>query len=115
MTKPRKSIVELSDDMPVAQKSRESWRQYVSLENSKIVELFVGQLRSVLSFSGCGHQSTTFEVFWDLSLPLAVRGDSSSPMQLNQCIEYFMREEILEGDEMPVCTRCNIRRKCTKR
>ncbi|XP_075211053.1 ubiquitin carboxyl-terminal hydrolase 2-like [Lycorma delicatula] len=116
LNKTRKSISELSDDMPTNQKARESWRLYLSYENSKIVDLFVGQLRSVLSFSGCGHQSTTFEVFWDLSIPLATRGtDSQHSIQLTQCIEYFMREEILDGDEMPMCTKCNIRRRCTKR
>lgn len=111
----QRSVIELPDDIPLPLKAIESWKLYLSIENSKIVELFVGQLRSVLHFSTCGHDSITFEVFWDISLPLANRGDSMGIIQLSQCIEYFMREEVLEGDEMPVCTKCNIRRRCTKR
>jgi len=33
-------------------------------------DIFVGQLKSELRFKDCGHKSTTFDPFWDLSVPI---------------------------------------------
>jgi len=33
-------------------------------------DLFVGQLKSKLTFYSCNHTSVTFDPFWDLSLPI---------------------------------------------
>uniref|UniRef100_A0A8C2T1C4 ubiquitinyl hydrolase 1 n=1 Tax=Coturnix japonica TaxID=93934 RepID=A0A8C2T1C4_COTJA len=46
------------------------WKRYLEREDSKIVDLFVGQLKSCLKCQACGYRSTTFEVFCDLSLPI---------------------------------------------
>lgn len=35
-----------------------------------VVDLFLGQLMSTLECMSCGHKSTTFDPFWDLSLPI---------------------------------------------
>lgn len=112
--KQRRPLPELSDELPDAQKALESWKQYLMLENSYVVELFVGQLKSTLSFATCGHRSTTFEAFWDLSLPL-VQTTSSHELKLSDCFDHFMQDETLDGDNMATCTRCNARRPCTKR
>lgn len=29
-------------------------------------------------------------------------------------MEFFIKEEVLDGDEMPTCSKCETRRKCTK-
>lgn len=109
--KPR-NLPEIDDNLSDSVKASESWKQYLRCDNSRIVDLFVGQLKSTLQCTSCGHNSTTFEVFWDLSLPLPSRTGS---LRLQQCIEHFTKEEVLDGDEMPTCSKCKTRRKCTKR
>ncbi|KAK9506724.1 hypothetical protein O3M35_008606 [Rhynocoris fuscipes] len=107
-----KNLPEIDDDLNDSMKSSESWKQYLRCDNSRIVDLFVGQLKSTLQCTACGHSSTTFEVFWDLSLPLPSRSGS---LRLSQCLDHFTKEEVLDGDEMPTCSRCKTRRRCTKR
>lgn len=81
------------------EKSKESWQRYLRMDNSKIVDIFVGQLKSTLRCTHCGHCSVTFDPFWDLSLPIPQK---VGPVRLQQCLESFTREETLDGDEKPV-------------
>lgn len=93
------------------QKAVESWKRYLRSEDSMIVDVFVGQLRSSLRCTSCDHVSVTLDPFWDLSLPIPGR---SGTVKLSQCLEHFTREEVLDGDEKPTCSKCQMRRKCTK-
>ncbi len=81
------------------------------MENSTIVDIFVGQLKSTLRCTNCGHCSVTFDPFWDLSLHIP---RLTTQLLLSQCLESCTREETLDGDKKPTCTKCNERRKCTK-
>lgn len=92
-------------------KASQSWKRYLRADDSKIVDLFVGQLKSTLKCTTCGHCSVTFDPFWDLSLPIPSK---TGQVKLSQCLELFTKEEILDGDEKPTCSKCNARRKCTK-
>ena len=77
----------------------EAWKRYIRRDDSHLVDLFVGQLKSTLRCTHCNHESVTFEPFWDLSLGIPARtGDVS----LNECFDAFTKEETLDGDEMPV-------------
>uniref|UniRef100_A0A3P8WGR5 Ubiquitin carboxyl-terminal hydrolase 2 n=1 Tax=Cynoglossus semilaevis TaxID=244447 RepID=A0A3P8WGR5_CYNSE len=99
----------LSDD----EKGKWMWKKYLEREDSKVVELFVGQLKSSLTCTVCGFQSTVFEPFWDLSIPIAKK--SLGEVSLKDCLRLFTKEDVLDGDERPTCDRCKTRRKCTKR
>jgi len=92
-------------------KALEYWKAYVNRDNSVIVDMFVGQLKSELKFTSCGHRSVTFDPFWDLSLPIPRSGRNVS---LDDCLRLFMKEEELEADERPMCAKCKQRRSCTK-
>jgi ubiquitin carboxyl-terminal hydrolase 2/21 len=81
------------------QKAVESWKRYLRMDNSKVVDIFVGQLKSTLRCTSCGHCSVTFDPFWDLSLPIPAR---TGQVRLQQCFDHFTREEVLDGDEKPV-------------
>ncbi|XP_035912685.1 ubiquitin carboxyl-terminal hydrolase 2-like isoform X2 [Anopheles stephensi] len=87
------------------------WNWYSKAENSVIKDLFVGQLRSTLKCTHCDTESTMFDPFWDLSLPLP---SSNSRCKLENCLEMFIKEEILDGIDQPSCSKCETRRKCTK-
>jgi hypothetical protein len=50
----------------------ESWVRYRSRNDSEIVDRLFGQLRSHVTCSSCGHESTTFDAYSSLSLPIPV-------------------------------------------
>ncbi|XP_036386600.1 ubiquitin carboxyl-terminal hydrolase 21 [Megalops cyprinoides] len=91
------------------------WKRYLERDDSKIVDLFSGQLRSSLHCSVCSHYSTTFDVFCDLSLPIPKRSVSGGTVSLKDCLELFSQEEKLDRDNAPMCERCGKRTESTKR
>lgn len=49
--------------------AQEAWNQYRDrCDDSKLIELFVGQYASVIRCSECPNESTCWDPFWDLSL-----------------------------------------------
>ncbi|XP_060085608.1 ubiquitin carboxyl-terminal hydrolase 2-like [Ylistrum balloti] len=110
-SKPKPVTIKDEDFTNDSEKAEEYYRVYLSYDNSRIVEIFVGQLKSELRFKDCGHKSTTFDPFWDLSVPIPKRG---SQVSIQQCINLFMKEEELDHDERPTCEQCKKRKACTK-
>lgn len=82
-----------------AEKAQQSWMRYLRMDNSRIVDIFVGQLKSTLRCTHCQHSSVTFDPFWDLSLPVPQK---TGQLRLSQCLDSFTKEETLDGDEKPV-------------
>ncbi|CAH1129663.1 unnamed protein product [Ceutorhynchus assimilis] len=113
-TKPKPITTDIDDNLPDSEKAAEAWRRYLRSEDSLIVDAFVGQLKSTLKCTHCGHCSVTFDPFWDLSLPLP-SGRNTGPLRLSHCLEAFTKEETLDGDEKPKCAKCKEQRRCTKR
>ncbi|XP_060532997.1 ubiquitin carboxyl-terminal hydrolase 2-like isoform X3 [Cylas formicarius] len=113
-TKPRPPQKDIDDSLPDAEKAAEAWKRYLRVDNSFIVDVFVGQLKSTLKCTHCGHCSVTFDPFWDLSLPLPSSRPAGNTIRLSHCLDTFAEEETLDGDEKPTCARCKERRKCTK-
>ncbi|XP_043997621.1 ubiquitin carboxyl-terminal hydrolase 2-like [Gambusia affinis] len=109
----RKVSAQDIDHLPDEEKARRTWNMYLEREDSKVVDLFAGQLKSSLTCTVCGFRSTVFEPFWDLSVPIAQK--SSGEVTLKDCLRLFTREDVLDGEERPTCNKCKARRKCTKR
>ncbi|XP_014861248.1 PREDICTED: ubiquitin carboxyl-terminal hydrolase 2-like [Poecilia mexicana] len=109
----RKVSVQDIDHLPDEEKARRTWNMYLEREDSRVVDLFAGQLKSSLTCTVCGFRSTVFEPFWDLSVPIAQK--SSGEVTLKDCLRLFTREDVLDGEERPTCNKCKARRKCTKR
>lgn len=109
--KPQPINTEIDSNLSVQDQAMEAWKRYLRRDDSKLVDIFVGQLKSTLRCSTCDYESVTFEPFWDLSLPIPSR---SGEVTLTECMEAFTKEEVLDGDEMPTCARCKTRRRCTK-
>ncbi|XP_048369221.1 ubiquitin carboxyl-terminal hydrolase 2 isoform X2 [Sphaerodactylus townsendi] len=101
------------DHLPDDEKGRQMWMKYLDREDSRIGDLFVGQLKSSLTCGACGYCSTAFDPFWDLSLPIAKK--SYGEVNLIDCMRLFTKEDVLDGDEKPTCCRCKARTKCTKK
>ncbi|XP_024426612.1 ubiquitin carboxyl-terminal hydrolase 2 isoform X1 [Desmodus rotundus] len=108
-----KSNPENLDHLPDDEKGRQMWRKYLEREDSRIGDLFVGQLKSSLTCTDCGYCSTVFDPFWDLSLPIAKRGYPE--VTLMDCMRLFTKEDVLDGDEKPTCCRCRTRKRCIKK
>ncbi|XP_004712823.1 ubiquitin carboxyl-terminal hydrolase 2 isoform X1 [Echinops telfairi] len=101
------------DHLPDDEKGRQMWRKYLEREDSRIGDLFVGQLKSSLTCTDCGYCSTVFDPFWDLSLPITKRGYPE--VTLMDCMRLFTKEDVLDGEEKPTCCRCRARKRCIKK
>ncbi|KAF0288994.1 Ubiquitin carboxyl-terminal hydrolase 2 [Amphibalanus amphitrite] len=110
-SRPKPITTDIDDSLSASQKSMEAWKRFLRLENSKFVDLFVGQLKATLRCTVCGHASVTFDPFWDLSLPIPSR---SGQVRLQACFDLFTKEEVLDGDEKTTCSKCQTRQKCTR-
>ncbi|XP_049883711.1 uncharacterized protein LOC126379127 isoform X1 [Pectinophora gossypiella] len=109
--KPKPILTEIDDNLSDSAKAAEAWSRYLRMEDSRVGDIFVGQLKSTLRCTHCNHDSVTFDPFWDLSLPIPSR---TGNLKLQQCLQHFTREEELDGDEKPTCSKCGVRRKCLK-
>ncbi|XP_039656167.1 ubiquitin carboxyl-terminal hydrolase 21 isoform X1 [Perca fluviatilis] len=98
----------------ISEEAAAMWKKHLERDDSRIVDLFSGQLRSSLHCSVCSHYSNTFDVFCDLSLPIPKRS-SAGQVTLRECLELFSQEEKLDKENSPMCERCNRHTECTKR
>ncbi|XP_073495365.1 ubiquitin carboxyl-terminal hydrolase 21 isoform X2 [Phyllobates terribilis] len=111
----RPMSVEPTDFLSDDDRANQMWKKYLEREDSKVVDLFVGQLKSCLKCQSCGYCSPTFEVFCDLSLPIPKKGLSGGKVSLLDCLTLFTKEEELNSENAPVCNRCRLRTKSTKK
>merc|ERR1711988_1894256 len=132
---PREGTPEHEARLGVMERADIAWDMYLARCSSKIVDLFVGQLGSELTFEGCNHKSVTFEPFWDLSCPIpaafarsgrrisdrftAVRRSSQTSVggqcTLMACVQEFCAPEVLDGDDMVTCDKCGVKHRSQKR
>ncbi|KAM3919169.1 ubiquitin carboxyl-terminal hydrolase 21 isoform 1-T1 [Leptodactylus fuscus] len=107
--------VEPQDSLSDDERANQMWKKYLEREDSKVVDLFVGQLKSCLKCQSCGYRSPTFEVFCDLSLPIPKKGFSGGKVSLLDCFSLFTKEEELNSENAPICDRCRQRTRSTKK
>lgn len=50
--------------------ARESWTNFLRRNQSIIVDLFMGQYKSIVTCPSCKHESITFDPYSTLSLPI---------------------------------------------
>nr|XP_046920661.1 ubiquitin carboxyl-terminal hydrolase 2-like isoform X2 [Dermatophagoides farinae] len=113
LNKPRSRSSRSSAIMLEPKSAQEAWSIYRDRYNdSKLVDIFVGQYASVIKCSYCGNESTCWDPFWDLPLPVP---RNRNRIDIDECIAEFTSAEILDGNEQPFCSRCKQHRKSTKR
>ncbi|KAI9322226.1 hypothetical protein BX666DRAFT_1892794 [Dichotomocladium elegans] len=88
-----------------------AWAKYMERNRSIVVDLFQGQYRSRLTCLTCKHTSTTYNTFMSLSLPIP---KGKSAVSLYQCLDMFVKEEVLEKDDAWHCPHCKTLRRSTK-
>ncbi|XP_063219975.1 ubiquitin carboxyl-terminal hydrolase 2-like isoform X2 [Bacillus rossius redtenbacheri] len=110
--KPFRTLLSSEDKLSGLNTAASAWNAYLQVDNSKIVDLFVGQLESMLTCMTCGHHSVTYDPFWDLSLPIPKK---MAKVTVKQCLDLFTSEEIMDGKEKPECSVCKKNQKSTKK
>ncbi|RUP50002.1 hypothetical protein BC936DRAFT_140748 [Jimgerdemannia flammicorona] len=101
------------EKLPDWEASTLAWQRYLTRNTSIIVSMFQGQFKNMLQCLTCRKTSTTYNTFMYLSLPIPKPGQGR--VTLIQCLDKFVREEVLEGTDAWLCPRCKIRRRASKR
>ncbi|OUM68860.1 hypothetical protein PIROE2DRAFT_31589, partial [Piromyces sp. E2] len=102
------------EDMEAA---KTSWDLHIRRENSIIVDLFYGQYRSINICQTCNTKRLNFEPFVYLTLPIPENQEIEVPIQvlLNECIDEFIKEEILTDENKWFCPECKEDREAYKK
>ena len=82
-----------------------SWKEHLLRNRSIVVDLMQGQLRSRLKCLDCGTESVKFDSFMFMSVPLPKKRRGHT-ISLDDCFTEFSRIEILEGEDMWLCSSC---------
>ncbi|KAI8976274.1 hypothetical protein BDB01DRAFT_727849 [Pilobolus umbonatus] len=102
------------EKMPDWQASSVSWEHHILRNKSKVVDTFQGQYKSVLTCMHCKKTSTTYSTFMSLSLPVPIKKMRLSSITLYHCLDYFVKEEVLEKEDAWFCPQCKKKRRATK-
>uniref|UniRef100_A0A146MBD9 Ubiquitin carboxyl-terminal hydrolase n=1 Tax=Lygus hesperus TaxID=30085 RepID=A0A146MBD9_LYGHE len=93
----------------VEETGEKAWGEFRRKNCSIIQQLFYGQHRSTVTCSTCGHNSATFEQFFNLFVPIP---PGRSDVTLNECIQLYMSGERINGWK---CPNCKVERNATKK
>ncbi|CAM9273715.1 unnamed protein product [Sphacelaria rigidula] len=99
--------------LPADQQAARAWASHVVRNDSEVTSMFCGQLQSRICCLTCGNISYCFDPFFDLSVPLPGPCRRRT-CTLEDCLQAFSKEEILDGDNRPICSACRKRRKSEK-
>lgn len=101
------------ETLPQQVASVKEWTIYRQRNDSLIVDWFQGQFRNKMTCLTCGKTSTTYNAFMYLSLPVPA-GRGINKVTLFQCLDAFVKEEVMEKQDAWHCPRCQKPRKATK-
>ncbi|KCV73112.1 hypothetical protein H696_00656 [Fonticula alba] len=93
----------------------QSWVNHLRRNYSPIVSNFHGLQQSQLSCHSCGMTSTTYTPFQSLSLPIPPPRSSREPVSLDDCLNEFLRPEVLSDTELWNCPNCKRPRRASKK
>ncbi|KAI0642296.1 cysteine proteinase [Trametes meyenii] len=100
--------------LPTQIASEQEWEIYRMRDDSLVVDFFQGQYRNRMECLTCSKTSTTYNTFMYLTLPIPTnRGHSK--VSLQQCIDAFVKEEVMDKSDAWHCPHCKTLRKATKR
>ncbi|CAK7918861.1 hypothetical protein CAAN3_25S00760 [[Candida] anglica] len=83
------------------------YQSVISLEGtSPVNDLFQGHLQNKLICNNCGYESVSYSQFTSLSLPIPSHSATRS-VNLGDCLRYYIKDEILTGDNAWNCPKCS--------
>ncbi|XP_060647258.1 ubiquitin carboxyl-terminal hydrolase 8 isoform X1 [Drosophila nasuta] len=86
-----------------------SWLEFTKSQESMILHLFYGQIKSTVKCVTCSKESATYECFSNLSMELP---PNANLCQLNQCMDLYFSGEKIYGWN---CPKCNTKRDAIKK
>uniref|UniRef100_A0A1B6FJQ5 Ubiquitin carboxyl-terminal hydrolase n=1 Tax=Cuerna arida TaxID=1464854 RepID=A0A1B6FJQ5_9HEMI len=93
-----------------------AWGEFKKKNNSLVLDLFYGQLKSTVTCNHCQKQSVLFEPFSNLSIPLPTPQDTPHDKDrrctLQECLRLYLKGESISGWK---CPSCNTPREATKK
>ncbi|KAG8866915.1 ubiquitin-specific protease doa4 [Serendipita sp. 405] len=99
--------------LPTQIASEQEWQLYRMTNNSIVVDYFQGQFRNRMECMTCHKTSTTYNTFMHLSLPVP-DSKRASRVTLQQCLDSFVQQEVMEKNDAWNCPNCKTLRKATK-
>lgn len=99
-----------NDRLPDLVAAELAWKNHKLHNESIIVELFQGQLKSTIMCLTCHKASITFQAFMFLSLPIP----SSNRCTLQDCLRQFSAPEKMTGSSRWKCPQCKTYRDSVK-
>lgn len=91
------------EEMDVLEASNREWMRHINNNESPISHNIQGQYLSRLQCRVCGCQSTTYNAFSCLSVPIRL---GYREVTLDDCFKLFTQPELLEGADAWNCPRC---------
>ncbi|KRG01703.1 ubiquitin carboxyl-terminal hydrolase 8 isoform X2 [Drosophila mojavensis] len=80
--------------------SEKAWMEFTKSQESLILHLFYGQIKSTVKCVTCTKESATYECFSNLSLELPA---NANLCYLNQCMDMYFSGEKIHGWNCPNC------------
>lgn len=99
----------ISISRPVTSPSEKYWIEFTKCKESKVLQLFYGQIKSTVKCVTCGKESATYETFSNLSLELPSQANYSS---LVNCLSMYFGGERIHGW---ICPNCKQTREAIKK
>ncbi|KAL5536690.1 DOA4 [Sanghuangporus sanghuang] len=100
------------ETLPQQIASQQEWNLYRMRDDSIVVDFFQGQFRNRMECMTCRKTSTTYNSFMYLTLPIP---SAKNKMSLQQCLDAFVQEEVMEKEDAWQCPNCKTLRKATKK
>jgi len=100
--KPYTASVE-SEGRPDSEVAKLAWDRHLKRNQSIIVDLCQGQLKSLVICPDCNRQSSTFDPYMFLSVPLP---PNKREVSLDDCFGEFTKQEVLSEQEAWYCREC---------
>lgn len=85
------------ENMPASERA---WLEFTKAQESLILRLFYGQIKSTVKCVYCNKESATYECFSNLSLELP---SSANMCTLNTCMDMYFNGERIHGWICPTC------------
>ncbi|KAH8312312.1 hypothetical protein KR044_010162, partial [Drosophila immigrans] len=86
-----------------------AWLEFTKCQESMILHLFYGQIKSTVKCVTCSKESATYECFSNLSMELP---PNANRCQLSQCMDMYFSGEKIYGWN---CPKCNTKRDAIKK
>ena len=112
--KPYIDGLDLTPDITMEAHAMIAWESYLKRNKSIIVDLFQGQLRNTMKCLKCQYERIGFDPFMYLSLPIPKQSSTDS-VSLDDCLQLFLSEEHLSGNDAWYCPKCKDHVEATKK